>query len=190
MVVKRRPAVRKWGLLDKAVAFSGIGFKARLLGSVMRGDREATGLLLRSADADGINGVEVGGQPLLSAAAASGDDWLTRELLKAGADPNATDKRGWTPLMAAAKGGFPMEVRALMTGGAQSEARAGEMRMTALSVALMYANDGAVDCAKCLVNPLPAPRAGGFQIIDQHRIIQQLRSKKRSGIWPLKRWAA
>lgn len=61
-------------------------------------------------------------------AAAAGDLERVRELIKGGADVNATDDMGWTPLMKACFNdeldrGFPEVVQALIDAGANIEAQ-------------------------------------------------------------------
>ncbi len=55
-------------------------------------------------------------------AAMTGDTDAERALLKAGADANAKDKKGFTPLMMAASDGHTDAVRALLEAGADARA--------------------------------------------------------------------
>ncbi len=51
------------------------------------------------------------------------DGELVRECLAAGADPNARNERGWTPLQYAAWKGNAAAINALLAGGADPNAR-------------------------------------------------------------------
>ena len=65
------------------------------------------------------------------------DDAVTRELLKAGADPNSRDKEGATALMQASAYGFENVVQLLIEHGAEVDATDANGR-----TALMYAAEG------------------------------------------------
>jgi ankyrin repeat protein len=60
---------------------------------------------------------------LLIAAAAMGDLRTVRDLLERGANPNATDRDGWTPLHLAAGWGHAGAIRLLLDHGADIRAR-------------------------------------------------------------------
>jgi ankyrin repeat protein len=61
--------------------------------------------------------------PSLTLAALKGDTGLVTELLEAGADPDACDGQGRTPLIEAAFGGHADTVSALLEAGADPNAR-------------------------------------------------------------------
>jgi hemoglobin len=90
---------------------------------------------------------------LLHAAAAAGCDRAVRTLLNAGADPNATDGGGHTPLYSVANecqgpGGADV-VRTLVGHGASIDAAGGVQRCTALHMA---ARRGNLEVAKALLD--------------------------------------
>lgn len=80
----------------------------------------------------------------LHPAASAGDVKALRALLSAGADVNATDREGYTPLMRATAAAKPAAMRALLEAGADPNraARDGER---ALGLAMLYGTPAAVE---------------------------------------------
>jgi ankyrin repeat protein len=115
------------GLAAHAVPIGGAGTVARVLASAPRGDAGApvralaVQLLERGADACGTAGND---STALHAAVARGDVAFARELIARGADPNARDALGATPLHLAVKLDIDVAVpllRALIQAGAVPE---------------------------------------------------------------------
>lgn len=105
---------------EGATAFSGDGFTALQLASYF-GQGEAVRLLLdHGADVSAISRNDMQIQPLHAAVAARSQAAVAA-LLVAGADPNARQHGGWTPLMAAEQHGDNEIVRLLMDHGANEE---------------------------------------------------------------------
>ncbi|HEV2547810.1 MAG TPA: ankyrin repeat domain-containing protein [Stellaceae bacterium] len=99
-------------------------------------------------------------QEQLHFAAGDGDLETVKRLLQQGADLNAFDDLGWTPLIHAAKRGHVDVVRCLLAAGAQvdarDEARAGN---TALAE---VAAECSLEMAKALVEAGADPRIPGW----------------------------
>ena len=104
---------------------------ARLMTSIRDGDRTAIDALLRSNVRAVTSRGPAGATPLMTAAL-YGDAALVRQLLRAGADPNAADRAGVTPLMWAAAS--PDTIRLLLDAGADVNARSDDGR-SALAIA-------------------------------------------------------
>jgi ankyrin repeat protein len=77
-----------------------------------------------------------------------------RLLLKKGADANAADEAGWTPLMLAVRGGKLPAVEALLAAGAEAAAQ-NQQGATALHLAAI---NGKPDVCACLAKHAPAAR--------------------------------
>lgn len=86
--------------------------------------------------------VSAGGKTLCEAAA-KGDQELVKVLLKKGADVNAKDTKGMTPLVYAVAGGYERIVKTLLDGGADVNAIANDGRR-ALYVAVARGDSGIV----------------------------------------------
>eukprot|EP00966_Prymnesium_polylepis_P018219 420141-Prymnesium_polylepis.2 len=69
---------------------------------------------------------EFDGRSVLFYAASAGQTAVSRLLVAAGADFDATDKRGWTPLMTAANNGHARVVRVLLDAGCDIHAKDGK----------------------------------------------------------------
>src|SRR5687767_1612396 len=65
-----------------------------------------------------VNGMDRGGQTLLTEAASFRQTHVVRGLLGMGADPNRCDRAGWSPVSRAAFEGDVDAVRALLAAGA------------------------------------------------------------------------
>lgn len=101
-------------------AFSPDGFSALGLAALFGQAAVAALLLARGADVNGVshNAMRVG--PLHSAVTGNHAE-LARTLLAAGADANAAQRGGFTPLMGAAQNGNAEVVRLLLAHGARPE---------------------------------------------------------------------
>ena len=98
------------------------GMSATLLDAVRAGNVEEAGRLALATDAEGVTA--------LMLAAGLGNAKMVAALLAAGADVNAVDARGFTPLFHACYSadedrGHPDVVRILLEGGADKEAKIG-----------------------------------------------------------------
>ena len=80
----------------------------------------------------------------LVAAAVRGDRATVEALLKAGADPNAKDDRGFTVLLLAASTGRTAVVEALLAGGADVQAKS-RVGATALMMAAFAGHAATVE---------------------------------------------
>src|SRR5262252_10538298 len=69
---------------------------------------------------------------------------MMRLLVEVGADPNATDTAGETPLMIAARTGVPEALGALIAAGARVDAREKTFQQTALMIAVRENHPAAV----------------------------------------------
>lgn len=111
-----------------AVAPSGMAAAGAAVAAAARGHQHVLEVLLNfGLDADAVDEHDTS---LLLAAAAAADNHpdeserCTSMLLEAGADANASrSRKGWKPLMAAAKIGNPRVIRLLLDAGADHEAR-------------------------------------------------------------------
>jgi ankyrin repeat protein len=127
-------------------------FEAVRAGDVARAQALAEGGAAREADAEGTTALMV--------AANRGDLEMVKALLAAGADPNAADSRGFTPLFHACYNagedrGFPDVVQALLEAGADREARIGYGVRP-----LMYAaGNGEAGCVEALLAAGADPQA-------------------------------
>lgn len=101
--------------------------------------------LERGADVNAVSANAMQVRPLHSAVAGN-HETLARELVAAGADVNAEQQDGFTPLMGAAQNGNAALVSFLLSCGAQADAKADDGR-TAESVA---AEEGHVDVLAAL----------------------------------------
>lgn len=88
----------------------------------------------------------------LHQAAASGMLQALRLLLRKGADANAADASGWTPLMLAVRGGRLPAVQALLDGGADAAAQ----NAAGATAAHLAAVNGRPEVCRCLAQRAPA----------------------------------
>jgi ankyrin repeat protein len=102
--------------------------------AAIKDDLELTKMLL-TAGANVKAVTRLGAATPLFLAAKSSSAGIILALLKAGADPNATDDHGTTPLMIAAAAGQPEAVKILIDHGADVNAREGAHGQTALMFA-------------------------------------------------------
>ena len=117
-----------------------------LIDSVDTGDVPGVrGALKRGANPNAKD--EHGNNPVLVTAAQRGDHEVLGMLLMAGANPEATDKKGLTALMTAASSGKAECVGKLLDAGAQVDA-VNKRGNTALHFAAAY---GQLECARLLV---------------------------------------
>jgi ankyrin repeat protein len=101
-----------------------------------------------------------GGTPLLAACMRFGSSVITAELLKHGADIDATDTNGMTPLLRAAASGDTQSMKQLLARGANPNPPAAAL--TALTAAVWYGNADAVKLLLGRRVPVDAKDAFGF----------------------------
>ena len=90
----------------------------------------------RFPDLAGAKGTN--GNDLLGMAGATCDERLTEVLLERGADPNAANAHGWTPLHQAGYSGLPLLARMLLDAGARTDLSARGDGGTPMVVALFW----------------------------------------------------
>ena len=101
------------------------GRLASFVDAVANGDVKRTeAFIARGVDVDERD--EFDGRSVLFYAASAGQTAVSRLLVAAGADFDATDKRGWTPLMTAANNGHARVVRVLLDAGCDIHAKDGK----------------------------------------------------------------
>ena len=93
-------------------------------------------------------------------AASDGDLETVKRLLQHGADPNAFDDLGWTPLIHAAKRGHLDVVKCLLAAGAKVDAR-DEARAGNTALAEVVA-ECSLEMAKTLIDAGADPRIPGW----------------------------